>query len=939
MISAWYGGRIPGLVSAGLATWASSLYFLTPPQSLAIGVYDVLRLCIFILVALLTSSLNEARKRAQKALRASEERRKAILESALDSIIVIDHHGTILEFNPAAEKTFGYSRSDALGQTAMELILPPRERERFRSRLQNYVASRETSRIGKRIEMSAMRADGTEFPVELAVAPIATEGPPIFTGYIRDITDRAQAETALHRLASIVDSSEDAILSMALDGTICSWNRGAEKIYGYSAEEIIGRNLSRLLPAEREFELPEFLTKITRGEHLEHYETICVRKDGRQIDVVLAISPIKDATNRVTGISSIAYDTTARKRAERYQATEHSVVQVLAESATLGEATPRILQAIGEGIGWDVGVLWTFDRTNNVLRAVDLWHAPGANIPEFETIVRGSTFASGIGPAGRVWASGKPAWIADILQDDDFPLAQFAAKAGLRSALAFPIMFSSEVPGVSEVAEVVEFLKTRVEEPEGDLLILIDALGKQIGQFMERKWAEEELQRSNQRIVHVVESISDIFLSLDREWVVTYLNASAADFLRKLQKPRHEVQGQNIWTVFPDLAGSAFFEECQRAIYAQVAVAFEFFYPSLNAWLGIRAYPSTKGLTLYIRDITERKRADEALRQSEERYRALAENTPVGIWQTSLDGSTIYMNRAGCALFEIEDVRQMQGKTYRDFYTHASMEIVHEEHAKRLQGLASTYEVEIIGTRGAKRNIVISGAPLYGPDGQVNSRIGTLTDITERKRGELALRESEERFRSVFENSPVGIAIVRNVSFLYVNTAHLRLFGHSDASEVCGTSLLNLIAPDRREEMSEVIHRRERGEPTPNAYETMGCRKDGSLFSFYVEVAKVVLSDGPATVAFIIDVTERKRAESERERLISELQEALAKVKTLSGLLPICSYCKKIRDDKGYWHQVDSYIKRHSLANFTHGFCPDCTKQYFSEYLPKAKSQ
>jgi hypothetical protein len=77
----------------------------------------------------------------------------------------------------------------------------------------------------------------------------------------------------------------------------------------------------------------------------------------------------------------------------------------------------------------------------------------------------------------------------------------------------------------------------------------------------------------------------------------------------------------------------------------------------------------------------------------------------------------------------------------------------------------------------------------------------------------------------------------------------------------------------------------------------------------------------------------------ERERLISELQEALAKVKTLSGLLPICSYCKKIRDDQGYWHQVDSYIKRHSLANFTHGFCPDCTKQYFSEYLPKAKSE
>jgi len=560
-------------------------------------------------------------------------------------------------------------------------------------------------------------------------------------------------------------------------------------------------------------------------------------------------------------------------------------------------------------------------------------------MPEFEAILRASTFAPGIGPSGRVWASGKPAWIADIFKDDRFPLAGFAAKAGLRSVLAFPILFGSEVPGVSEVAEVVEFWKTSVEDPEDNLLILMDALGKQIGQFMERKWAEEELQRSNQQIVHVVESIGDIFLSLDREWVVTYLNASAVEFLRKLQKSRQEVQGRNIWKVLPDLAGSAFLEECQRAIYAQVAVAFEFFYASLNAWLGIRAYPSTKGLTLYIRDIKEPKRAGEALGQSEERYRTLAENTPVGIWQTALDGSTIYMNRTTCALFEIEDIRQMKGKTHRDFYTPASIEIVQKEHAKRRQGLASTYEVEIVGKLGAKRNIVISGAPLYGPDGQVSSLIGTLTDITERKRAEAALRQSEERFRSVFENSPVGIAIVRNVSFIYVNTAHLRLFGHSDASELCGTSLLNLIAPDRREEISEVIHRRERGEPTPDAYETMGCKKDGSLFSFYVEVAKIELSDGPATVTFVIDVTERKRAELERERLIRELQEALAKVKTLSGLLPICSFCKKIRDDKGYWHQVDSYIKRHSQANFTHGFCPDCTRQHFSEYLPKDKSQ
>jgi PAS domain S-box-containing protein len=172
---------------------------------------------------------------------------------------------------------------------------------------------------------------------------------------------------------------------------------------------------------------------------------------------------------------------------------------------------------------------------------------------------------------------------------------------------------------------------------------------------------------------------------------------------------------------------------------------------------------------------------------------------------------------------------------------------------------------------------------LYGTDGQVNSLLGTLTDITERKRVETALRESEDRFRSVFENSPVGIAIARNGIYLYVNSAQLRLFCHSDASDLCGTSLLNLIAPEYREEISERIGRRER-EPVPNAYETMGCRKDGSLFAIYVEVAKIGLPDGAATVAFIIDVTERKRAEMERERLIRELQEALANDVPVMGL-------------------------------------------------------
>src|SRR2546430_4064880 len=142
------------------------------------------------------------------------------------------------------------------------------------------------------------------------------DGQPCMLSITRDITERKRTEAALSHLASIVESSDDAIVGKTLDGKIASWNLGAETVYGYTASEVVGRPLTILVPAEYQDEIPEILERIKREERIQHYETVRVRKDGHKINVSVTISPIKDASGKVVGASAIARDVTARKRTQ-----------------------------------------------------------------------------------------------------------------------------------------------------------------------------------------------------------------------------------------------------------------------------------------------------------------------------------------------------------------------------------------------------------------------------------------------------------------------------------------------------------------------------------------------------------------------------------------------------------------------------------------------
>jgi PAS domain S-box-containing protein len=256
------------------------------------------------------------RKRDQAALRDGEERLRAILETAVEGIITIDERGTIESFNAAAEKMFGYEGAEVIGRNVNVLMPQPYRREHD-GYIANYTQTGMARIIGIGREVMGQRKDRSLFPMDLSVSEVRLENRRLFTGFVRDITERKQSEQATRHLAAIVESSGDAIISKDLEGIIGSWNQGAQELFGYSAKEIIGQSILTIIPPSRHSEEQEIVKQIREDKRIKHYETIRRRKDGRLVDVSLTVSPIKGADGRIVGVSKIARDISERKRLEQ----------------------------------------------------------------------------------------------------------------------------------------------------------------------------------------------------------------------------------------------------------------------------------------------------------------------------------------------------------------------------------------------------------------------------------------------------------------------------------------------------------------------------------------------------------------------------------------------------------------------------------------------
>ena len=250
----------------------------------------------------------------------------SLFDKVHDAVIVADAKTQrIVLWNPAAEKILGYSASEALGMR-VEALVPEYLKERYRTGMSRYARTGHGpyAASDEPLELSALHKGGKEIWVEFSLSPLEPadermgdgEEGPFFLAIMRDVTERKRAQELHARLAAIVESSDDAIIGNTLEGIITSWNRGAERMYGYTAEEAIGRPISMLVPADKPDEVPEILKRIERGEKVENYETRRPTKDGRMLDVSLTISPISGSEGNIVGASTIARDITERKRAQ-----------------------------------------------------------------------------------------------------------------------------------------------------------------------------------------------------------------------------------------------------------------------------------------------------------------------------------------------------------------------------------------------------------------------------------------------------------------------------------------------------------------------------------------------------------------------------------------------------------------------------------------------
>jgi PAS domain S-box-containing protein len=321
----WVGGYGPAVLTTALGYIAADYLFIDPRHGIDLTPTHLLGLLGYLLscgiIIFFGQAVRQAQRVAQGSAREADRQREQLfvtLASIGDAVIATDRDGRVTFLNQVAAELTGWRQDEAMGEplTAVFHIVNEHTRQPVENPAARALA---TGRIvGLANHTVLIAKDGAERPIDDSAAPIRDHDGTV-SGVIlvfRDVTERRRQHIAARQLAAIVESSADAIIGNDLNGTITSWNPAGQQLYGYSAEEMIGRPKSLLIPADRQGELPAAIERIRRGERVAPYETVRVRKDGSLIDVSITVSPIRDEEGEIAGAATIARDITERKRSE-----------------------------------------------------------------------------------------------------------------------------------------------------------------------------------------------------------------------------------------------------------------------------------------------------------------------------------------------------------------------------------------------------------------------------------------------------------------------------------------------------------------------------------------------------------------------------------------------------------------------------------------------
>lgn len=390
------------------------------------------------------------------SLQVAYEQTRAIIDTAPDGVIVMDEQGLVTQFNPSAEKIFGHRRDDVLGRSLADTLIPPSMREGHRSGLARHLALGGGRILGQRVELEGLRADGSGVPLELTVNRMPGADNVTFSGFVRDLTDRKRDEAVRAQLAAIVTSSDDAILSMTLVGIVTTWNAGAERLFGYSAQEMIGQPILKLIPPERAEEENDILLRIAEGGRIVHFETERVAKDGHRIDVSITVSPLRDASGTIVGASKIARDITERKQAQGKLATQlarlgllNQVTQAIGQRQDIASILAVTLRSLEEDLPVDFACVGLYDPLDELL-TISRVGVRSASLAAGMDMTAGSQVPIDANGLSRCVA-GSLVYEPDI-EHVPFSFPQRLARTSLRSLVIAPLLVESRVFGVLIVA-------------------------------------------------------------------------------------------------------------------------------------------------------------------------------------------------------------------------------------------------------------------------------------------------------------------------------------------------------------------------------------------------------------------------------------------------------------------------------------------------------
>jgi PAS domain S-box-containing protein len=567
--------------------------------------------------------------------------------------------------------------------------------------------------------------------------------------------EKVIADQAAARLAAIVETSGDAIIAMTLEGNVTNWNRAAEKLYGYSLTEILGQNISIVFPqGRRQSDAPEdpqnMMSRVAQGEHFGAFETVRVRKDGRRVEVLASISPLRDPGGVVTGASCIAHDITQIKRNIRFLDAQQAVAVILSESRDLEEAGPKVLQTIAECLRWEVAVLWTIDREANVLRRMHSWHARWADANFIDALSRKTTLRPGVGVAGRTWSMSVPVWEPGITIDSPSMESSTMTREGLRCGFGFPMRQGAEMMGV------IEFYNPELREPDSSLIAALDNVASQVSQFCERRASEAALRASEARFRQLADAMPQIVWTARPDGEIDYFNERCYQLAECSRAEDPEQTWRSI--VHPDdlrRSQDGWAESVRCGASYEIEIRIIERGTGRHRWYLFRAVAGTDAAGIITHwygtgtDIDDQRRSLEALGVSEERFRNLVMALPAAVYTTDQTGRITLFNEHAVELWgrrpNLEKDRWgCAHKLFRQDGTPLPLDESPIAVAVREGRSVRGQEVVIERPDGSRSHVLPHPEPLRGVGGEIVGAVNMVIDLTHTKKLEEQFRQAQK---------------------------------------------------------------------------------------------------------------------------------------------------------------------------------------------------